>query len=160
PARSADPDATGPQALPAAAAPAVTVNDTFGEYELVREVGRGGVGGGDEGRQRALKRVGALKLLLAGRHAGPDALRRFRAEAEAAAALDHPSIVPIYHVGEHEGVPYLTMAYVAGPSLQQKVQAGPLPPREAAELVRQVGEAVAAAHRSGVVHRDLKPSNI
>ncbi len=111
-------------------------------------------------RHRKLNRVVALKVNRTGRLASADEVRRFQVEAQAAAKLDHPSIVPIYEVGEVDGQHYLSMALVEGRSLAQRVADKPLPPREAAALLRQVAEAVAYAHAQGVIHRDLKPANI
>ena len=99
-------------------------------------------------------------MILAGQLASEADVRRFHLEAEAAANLDHPGIVPIYEVGQHEGQHYFSMGFVEGQSLAETVAAGPLPPREAAELVRQVAEAVQYAHEHGVIHRDLKPANV
>jgi predicted Ser/Thr protein kinase len=111
-------------------------------------------------RQVGLNRTVALKMILAGQLAGEAEVRRFHAEAQAAGALDHPGIVPVFEVGQHDGHHFLAMAFVDGPSLAAHLQAGPLPQREAAALLRQVAEAVAAAHEAGIVHRDLKPHNI
>jgi predicted Ser/Thr protein kinase len=129
-------------------------------YEILGELGRGGMGVVYKARQTSLGRTVALKMILAGQLAGDTEVRRFHAEAQAAAALEHPGIVPVFEVGQHDGNQFLTMAFVDGPSLQARLQAGPLPEREAAALVRQVAEAIGAAHDRGIVHRDLKPQNI
>lgn len=131
-----------------------------GDYELLEVIARGGMGVVYRARQCSLNRVVALKMLLGGVHAGDDFRRRFRQEAETVAKLQHPNIVPIYEVGEHEGQPYFAMEYVAGETLAHKVQDHPLPAEEAARYVRAVAEAVHYAHGQGVLHRDLKPSNI
>ena len=132
----------------------------FGDYELIEEVGRGGMGVVYQARQASLKRTVAVKMILEGRFAGEDDVRRFRLEAEAAANLDHPGIVPIFEIGEHEGRHYFSMGYVEGQNLANLVAAGPLPALEAAKLVRQLAEAVQYAHERGVIHRDLKPANV
>src|SRR5262249_5451919 len=129
-------------------------------YEVLRELGRGGMGVVYEARQVALKRRVALKMILAGGHAGAKARARFRTEAEAAARLQHPNIVQIHEVGEHDGHPYLALEYVDGGTLAQRTAAGPQPPRAAARLVETLAGAIHHAHERGVVHRDLKPSNI
>jgi serine/threonine protein kinase len=129
-------------------------------YEILEELGRGDMGVVYKARQMSLGRTVALKMILAGQLAGETEVRRFHAEAQAAAALDHPGIVPVFEVGRHNGRHFLAMAFVDGPSLQARLQAGPLPLREAAALVREAAEAIAAAHDRGIVHRDLKPHNI
>jgi predicted Ser/Thr protein kinase len=129
-------------------------------YEILGELGRGGMGVVYRARQLSLGRTVALKMILAGQFAGDTEIRRFHAEAQAAGALDHPGIVQVFEVGRHDGHHFLAMAFVDGPSLEARLRDGPLPQREAAALVRQVAEAVAVAHDHGIVHRDLKPQNI
>src|SRR5436305_6353386 len=111
-------------------------------------------------RQTKLERIVALKMILAGGHAGPQELARFRTEAEAVARLQHPNIVQIYEVGEHEGHPYAALEFVEGGSLDRKLAGTPLPARQAAQLVEVLARAVQEAHDRGIVHRDLKPANV
>jgi serine/threonine-protein kinase len=133
----------------------------FGDFELLEELGRGGMGVVYKARQRSLDRVVALKMVREA-HLATDADRaRFRTEAEAAARLEHPNIVAVHEVGTAGGQAYLCMEYVGGPTLAERVRAGgPLPPREAARLVAVTARAVQYAHAQGILHRDLKPSNI
>ncbi|HEY1377680.1 MAG TPA: serine/threonine-protein kinase [Gemmataceae bacterium] len=150
-----------PPTLPAAPTPADPEPPrTFGDFELVRELGRGGMGVVYEARQRSLNRTVALKMVLRGDLASAADQARFRAEAEAAARLVHPNIVQVYEVGDVAGQPYFAMQYVPGPTLARRLADGPLPPREAASLVAAVARAVDHAHQNGVLHRDLKPANI
>lgn len=130
------------------------------DYELEAELGRGGMGMVLRVRQRSLDRVVALKQMLLGAHASEADRVRFRSEAEASARLDHPNIVPVYEVGQHQGLPYFTMKLVEGETLAQRLNSGPLDQREAAAIVAQVARAVDYAHAQGILHRDLKPSNI
>jgi serine/threonine-protein kinase len=132
----------------------------FGDFELLEEIGRGGMGVVFRARQISLDRETAVKMILRGELASPDDRQRFRSEAEAAARLDHPGIVPVYNVGEHDGRPFFNMKYVAGRTLAQILAEGPMPPREAARILSAVARAIHFAHRQGVLHRDLKPSNI
>ena len=132
----------------------------FGEYELLEEIGRGGMGIVYRAIQKSLQRVVAVKMLLRRDLASQADLTRFRSEAEAAAQLDHPGIVSIFEVGEHQGHPFYSMRYIEGTTLSKRLQSGPIPPREGAQILLRVAEAVQAAHARGVLHRDLKPSNI
>src|SRR5262249_13030459 len=102
----------------------------------------------------------ALKMILAGGHASLEQLDRFRSEAEAVARLQHPNIVQIYEIGEQDGLPFFSLEYVDGGSLDKKLDGTPLPASEAAALVETLARAVEAAHRHGILHRDLKPANI
>jgi WD40 repeat protein/predicted Ser/Thr protein kinase len=136
------------------------VQEDFGDYELLEEIGRGGMGVVYKARQRSLDRIVALKMILAGAWASDEEMRRFQAEAQAAAALRHPGVVPIYEIGEFAGCHFFSMAFIEGRSLAEELADGPLPPREAAELTRRLAEAVAHAHGHGIIHRDLKPGNV
>ncbi|MFK7818529.1 MAG: protein kinase [Planctomycetaceae bacterium] len=132
----------------------------FGDYEIEAELARGGMGVVYRAKQTSLGRTVAIKMILAGTLASDDHVARFKTEAEAAARLDHPGIVPIYEIGEHKGQHYFSMAFVAGHSLADRVADGPLPPREAARIVADAAAALQYAHDLDVIHRDLKPANI
>src|SRR5262249_48707380 len=129
-------------------------------YELLEELGRGGMGGGYKARQLSLNRLVALKMILAGGHASQDDLKRFLAEAAAVARLHHPNVVQIFDCGTHDDRPYFSMELCEGGALAQWLRNGPLVPREAAALLRSLAEGVQAAHDQGIIHRDLKPANI
>jgi serine/threonine protein kinase len=130
-------------------------------YEVLSELGRGGMGVVYKARQKSLNRTVALKMILAGAHASADQLRRFRRETEALARLQHPNIVAIYAVEEHEQLPYFAMEFCAGGSLKKRLRSQALPPDEAARLVETLARAVLhAAHDAEIVHRDLKPDNV
>jgi serine/threonine protein kinase len=129
-------------------------------YDLLGELGRGGMGIVYKARQLALQRTVAVKMALTRTHVSPKDLVRFRAEAEVIARLQHPNIVQIYDVGEVAGRPYFVLEFVAGGSLDQHLRGRPHSVRPAAQLVETLARAVHAAHAGGVVHRDLKPANI
>jgi tRNA A-37 threonylcarbamoyl transferase component Bud32/sugar lactone lactonase YvrE len=129
-------------------------------YEILGELGRGGMGVVYKARHLKLNRVVALKIVLAGGHASPDDLTRFLGEAEAVAALQHPHIVHLYDFGQHEGLPFFTLEFVPGGSLADKLNGTPLPPKEAAHVVEQLARGIHYAHGKGIVHRDLKPGNV
>jgi eukaryotic-like serine/threonine-protein kinase len=129
-------------------------------YDILRVLGRGGMGVVYAARHRALGRVVALKMILAGAHAGPAERDRFVGEAEALARLQHPNIVQIHEIGTHDDCPYLSLEYVAGQSLADALLGTPMPARRAAELLETIARAIAVAHERGILHRDLKPANI
>ncbi len=130
------------------------------DFDLEAEIGRGGMGVVYRARQRSLRRTVALKTITPGRLEGQSAVERFRREAEAAGRLSHPNIVPVYEFGSSRGTHYFTMGFVEGQSLATRLQAGPLPEREAVQILRDVARAIQYAHEQGVVHRDLKPANV
>ncbi len=151
----ADVPAAGPRA-----AEAGPERDAPPGYQILGELGRGGMGVVYKARDLALNRVVALKMILSGGHAGADELKRFHTEAEAIARVQHPGIVQVFEVGSHEGRPFMALELCTGGSLEKKMAGGPLRPREAAEMVRKAALAVQAAHEAQVLHRDIKPANI
>ena len=132
----------------------------FGDFELLEEIARGGMGIVYRARQISLNRTVAVKMLLAGAFGVPEFVQRFRIEAEAAASLHHPHIVPIHEFGHADGQYYLVLDYVAGPNLSQLIRETPPSPRQAAAYLETIAGAVHYAHGHGILHRDLKPSNI
>jgi WD40 repeat protein/serine/threonine protein kinase len=129
-------------------------------YEILGELGRGGMGVVYQARQVKLKRMVALKMIRDGLLAGPDHLRRFQLEANAVARLQHANIVQIYEIGEQDGRPYFSLEFVDGGNLAQKLSGMPLPAHLAAQMVLTLARAVHYAHQQGIVHRDLKPANV
>ncbi len=147
----------------AAALDEIAVPDTqwrLGNYEIMEEIGRGGMGIIYRARQRHSRRIVAVKRVLSYHADSHETLTRFRREAEAAASLDHPNILPIYEVGESEGVPFFSMKFAPGGSLQEVGPAFREDPRHCVSLLAKVARAVQCAHQHGILHRDLKPGNI
>src|SRR6266581_4036410 len=142
-----------------AARPAKTFAD-FGDYKLLEEIGRGGQGVVYRARQKSLNRTIALKVIGLGQWATEAHLKRFRREAEAAANLDHPCIVPIYEVGEREGSCYFSMKFIDGGQLDEVTKRQPISARTAAELIAKLARTVHHAHEHGILHRDIKPGNV
>jgi TolB-like protein/Tfp pilus assembly protein PilF len=132
----------------------------FGDYELLEQIGRGGQGVVFRARQKSLNRTVALKVIGLGQWATAAHLKRFRLEAEAAARLEHPGIVPIHEVGERDGSCYFSMKFVEGGQLDEVVRRAPMPIRRAAELIANVARTVHYAHEHGILHRDIKPGNV
>jgi len=132
----------------------------FGDYELLEEIGRGGQGVVFRARQKSLNRTVALKVIGLGQWATDAHLKRFRREAEAAAHLEHPCIVPIYEVGERDGSCYFSMKFIEGGQLDEVVRREPMPIRRAVELIAKVARTVHFAHEHGILHRDIKPGNV
>jgi serine/threonine protein kinase/Tfp pilus assembly protein PilF len=133
---------------------------TFAGYEILAKLGQGGMGVVYKARQLGLNRLVALKMIRAGTDAGPRELKRFRAEAEAVARLQHPNIVQIYEVAEHDGRPFFSFEYIEGGSLAQRLQDAAMPVRASAEVIETLARAMHVAHLHHIIHRDLKPANI
>src|SRR4051812_34046255 len=138
----------------------VASGDQIDDYDLLEEVARGGMGVVYRARQRAPSRTVALKMILPAHLNSPGAVNRFRAEAEAAASLDHEGILPIYAVGEHDGAPFYSMKFAEGGTLSTKIDNYRDKPRQVAALIAKLARAVAFAHEHGILHRDLKPGNV
>lgn len=136
------------------------VGSQLGDYELLEEIGRGGMGVVYRAHQKSLDRVVALKMIPNAAFAASTDIARLRGEAIAAARLNHPNIVPVYEVGEHDEQPWFSMQYIQGETLSDRLAEGPIDAEEAVRLLLPIVEAIGSAHRAGVLHRDLKPSNI
>jgi serine/threonine protein kinase len=162
PGLAADPYATRETLTPSPGMPAAAVHGwpSVPGYEILEELGRGGMGVVYKARQVQLNRLVALKMILSGAAAGEEQRRRFQIEAEAVARLQHPHVVQIHEVGEAEGKPFFSLEFLAGGSLASRLDGTPLPVREAARLVETLARAVHYAHEQGIIHRDLKPANI
>src|SRR6184192_1154778 len=142
------------------AARAAEMLGELGDYELLEEIGRGAQGVVFRARQKSLNRTVALKVISLGQWASKAHLKRFRREAEAAASLDHPCIVPIYEVGERDGSCYFSMKFVEGGQLDEVVRRKLMSIRQAGELIAKIARTVHYAHEHGILHRDIKPGNI
>src|SRR5579884_1736960 len=158
--RTHNTDATLPTMGAAPVSAAAGARAAVPGYEVLGELGRGGMGVVYLARQTRLDRVVALKMILAGGHAGGQELARFRTEAESVARLSHPNIVQVFEIGEHDGLPVLSLEFCPGGSLDKKLDGTPWQPRDAARLVETLARAMHHAHQKGVVHRDLKPANV
>ncbi|MEW6157262.1 MAG: serine/threonine-protein kinase, partial [Verrucomicrobiota bacterium] len=132
----------------------------FGDYELLDEIARGGMGVVYKARQSSLNRIVAVKMILSGHLASAADVKRFQTEAEAAANLRHPNIVAIHEVGDHDGQHYFSMDFIEGKNLAEVARGHPMPARRAAEIVKAIAEAIHYAHQRGTLHRDLKPHNV
>jgi serine/threonine protein kinase/TolB-like protein/Tfp pilus assembly protein PilF len=139
---------------------ATRIQMDFGDYELVEEIGRGGQGVVYRARQKSLNRIVALKVIGLGQWAAKAHVKRFRLEAEAAASLEHPCIVPIYEVGERDGACYFSMKFVEGGQLDEVIRRAPMSIQQAVELIAKVALTVHYAHEHAILHRDIKPGNI
>lgn len=140
--------------------PPPEIPERIGNYELLGEIARGGMGVVFRAKHTTLQRLAAVKMILSGGLASDLELKRFLTEAEAVATLDHPGIVSIYEIGRHEGRPFFAMALIEGGSLASRLAKAPLPAREAAQIIAETADAIEYAHSRGVLHRDLKPANI
>lgn len=156
-----DADTVAPESSAASVTEEITalpITRRIDDYEILGELARGGMGVVYRAKQVSLGRVVALKMMLGEQH--PDTVRRFLTEAESAASLDHPGIVPVFDVGQYDGHLYFTMALIEGESLAERLRGGPMEPESAARVGRDVAAAIGYAHRQRLIHRDIKPANI
>lgn len=161
PLRSSDtPRASDTVRRPESLGPPLTMPPTVPGFEVLGELGRGGMGVVYKVRQTSLNRVVALKMILTGAHATDAARSRFAAEASVLAGLDHPHVVKVFDFGTHDGNPYLALEFVEGGTLESLLAAGPLTPTAAARLAERIAGAITHTHEAGVIHRDLKPANV
>ena len=151
---------SGSDSSSSASSDSLYVGKRFANYELLEEIARGGMGVVYKARQLGLNRLVAIKMILSGEFASETDVQRFRAEAEAAANLQHPNLVAIYEVGDYQGRHFFSMEYIEGSSLRDLLKKGPLDPRKSAEYMQEVAEAMEYVHRKDTLHRDLKPSNV
>lgn len=157
------PKVAAPTITPAVKNPATSSSETeteFGDYVLLSEIARGGMGTVHRARQKSLSRIVALKRPLPGVAADPERVRRFRTEAESVATLSHPNIIPVFESGEYEGEQFFSMAYVEGQTLSEHLRGPVVSTMKAARYIRTIAGAIHHAHQRGVLHRDLKPANI
>ncbi|MCY3022114.1 MAG: protein kinase, partial [Planctomycetota bacterium] len=159
-AKDAIPDTLLAPARATAGLPSSTPRASVPGYEILEELGRGGMGVVYKARHIGLNRTVALKMILSAEHAGKEAVARFRAEAEAVAQLKHPNIIQVYDIGEQDGRPYFSMEFVEGGSLQSRIGGQPQPPKWCAEIAEKLALAMHVAHAQGIIHRDLKPANV
>lgn len=136
------------------------VGSTIGEYQILDVLGRGGMGIVYKAKHVTLNRLVAIKMILAGSHANEDQIKRFMSEARAVAGLQHPNIVQIFDIGEHEELPYFSLEYVDGASLEDVLREESASPNDAAKMVASLAEAMQYAHDAGILHRDIKPANV
>ncbi|PYS62489.1 MAG: hypothetical protein DMF76_08890 [Acidobacteria bacterium] len=138
----------------------ISPNTTIAQYTIVSKIGEGGMGEVYRARDTKLGRDVAIKVLPAAFSENSERLRRFEQEAQAAGALNHPNILSIYHIGTHQGAPYIVSELLEGETLRERMVSGALPQRKATDYALQIAQGLAAAHEKGIVHRDIKPDNI
>src|SRR5213083_40096 len=138
----------------------ISPNTTIAQYTIVSKIGEGGMGEVYRARDTKLGRDVAIKVLLAAFSENNERLRRFEQEAQASGALNHPNILSIFHIGTHEGAPYVVSELLEGETLRERMAGSALPQRKAIDYGLQIAKGLAAAHEKGIIHRDIKPDNI